>query len=642
VIFVLAATAPSALADGSPPGYNWEAGCAQVDLTIADCWQPEADGLYHQYNPATGASTGRTATGPSQFVNPDGSPDPAYGEVFQSNGDLNTAAASVLENPTFLADEPAAAAAAGTGADVSGLVALLQGTGAIAVDALPWAAGAIGAAVICDAVFSGCFGLFGSSSSDSPKPGWSWTQALGATTVTFGGYATTTQSGTTYQGQPAATVYIGPGEWYSNPQATSEDWTQGCGSSPGGVNTESGLGDVSVAHGPTLFNCGAVGRTGIFAGGSTTVLLRPGNYNRQLGSTTGTSTTNAGTHYCPATGSGCTASPVSTQTGVQHNAGYCLLHFAACGMTAGQATKIINDIAYNTPGNASNPGSAGGPTGNPFPVFLPDCDGLALSQCLNELNQIGVQSARINVVQTGIAGADLTKPADAVIETAPAGGSQVDIATVQVTVTQNPDVMPLVIPAPNPNETYQAYTTRLQQLGIQGTISDTAADDTELNPALGPDAVIQVTPAAGTRVLPSASVATVSNPDSANQPGTGGGATGPPTAPALPGISLPQAPTPCNVFPFGIPCWIANQLQPLNGGATAPNFQIGVPSLICSGCAPLSIDLNAPFGVPLSSIMAVIRPLLLFLSFLGLVYWLGGFALGGSTSGGGTAEATEE
>jgi hypothetical protein len=195
-------------------------------------------------------------------------------------------------------------------------------------------------------------------------------------------------------------------------------------------------------------------------------------------------------------------------------------------------------------------------------------------------------------------------------------------------VTQ-PGVATITIPAPNSDETYSHYVGRLQAAGFLGTIKDVVLTADEADPATAPDDVVSTVPVAGTAVAPSTAIDVQTNPDTGAPSSSPSGVT----PPAAPGISVPSAGTPCTVFPFGIPCWIATQLGSLSSGAAAPDFTIGCPSFF--GSCGLHVDLSTIFGFDMNGFMEIFSQVLIALSFAGLIYWLGGMALGGSTSGGG-------
>jgi hypothetical protein len=199
----------------------------------------------------------------------------------------------------------------------------------------------------------------------------------------------------------------------------------------------------------------------------------------------------------------------------------------------------------------------------------------------------------------------------------------------------------IIIPQPTPNEVYTDYETQLQRVGIKTTPKVVTLDTTNEDPTQGPNAVVQVSPAPGTAVQPSTEVTIEANPDTAPAGTVAGGAPG---APTIPGITVPSVATPCSVFPFGIPCWLGNQLSAfVSTSPQAPVFDIPLPNVVCStdpNCR-LHIDLGNVFGFDTSTVMGLVRPVLLAISLIGLVVWLGGMAMGGSTGGGGGAEADE-
>jgi hypothetical protein len=197
-----------------------------------------------------------------------------------------------------------------------------------------------------------------------------------------------------------------------------------------------------------------------------------------------------------------------------------------------------------------------------------------------------------------------------------------------------PSTGTITLPAITPNETYNAWADAARNAGLLGSITKNTLSDTLADPTVAPNDVVRTSPQAGTQVDPQTAVTVYVNPDTVGSIGAA------PGAPTLPGLVLPQAPTPCNVFPFGVPCWLKNQLgQFTSTTPQAPAFSIGTPSLLGGG--NLNVNLDHPFGADLSGIMSVLRIVLLVVSFLGLMLWAAGFALGGSTGGGGGAEAEE-
>jgi hypothetical protein len=187
----------------------------------------------------------------------------------------------------------------------------------------------------------------------------------------------------------------------------------------------------------------------------------------------------------------------------------------------------------------------------------------------------------------------------------------------------------LVIPAPYPNELATDYQSTLEGDGFTNVSIDVLTDD-QADPSQGPSAVVSVTPHAGTYAQPATDIAIDANPADAPAPASSGNPFDPP---GVPGLKLPAVSTPCNVFPFGAPCWLATQLGQFNAAPVAPSFTVGTPF---SG-SNIVVDLGSIFGVDFSTVMGVVRPVLLVLSFIGLMVWLAGLAMGGSTGGGGDA-----
>ena len=233
-----------------------------------------------------------------------------------------------------------------------------------------------------------------------------------------------------------------------------------------------------------------------------------------------------------------------------------------------------------------------------------------------------------------------------IVEAQPSAGQKVDLSTV-VEVDVNPSPLPFALPAPNTDESYSSYVARLQALGYVGKLTEQTSDSSD--DSAGSYYVTSTSPAAGTLVSPGTAVTINTDPTSGTSPASGtdpgdgtdpssgtGGATAP-TTPTLPGITIPSAPTPCNVFPFGLPCWISNQLGGFSAPAVAPSVKIAIPQIFGGGST--DIDLGATiFGVQLDSLMQYVRPVLLISAAIGLMVWLAGMAMGGSTGGGSGGE----
>lgn len=127
----------------------------------------------------------------------------------------------------------------------------------------------------------------------------------------------------------------------------------------------------------------------------------------------------------------------------------------------------------------------------PPPTYtVPNCIGLSVSACGSAITAAGSSSSTLSNTVVSPWTADLTKPAGAIITQNPAGGAVVNTSST-ITTTSNPTTMPFQLPAPNPNETYTDYVTRLQGLGYVGTATSTTLTTAE--GGYGPSSPVRIT-----------------------------------------------------------------------------------------------------------------------------------------------------
>jgi hypothetical protein len=249
-----------------------------------------------------------------------------------------------------------------------------------------------------------------------------------------------------------------------------------------------------------------------------------------------------------------------------------------------------NDYPTLTPWlDAHLGGPSDDPTGQVTTKTVPNCEGMTYDECIAAL-QAGGFVGTITHVTLPADGADLTKPAGATVSTEPAPGTKTSPSTT-IVVTTNPPVLPVVVPAPDPGETADAYIARLQGLGLLGravVLPDDAPD-----PSVGPGEIVasRVSPRPGTRAAPGTTVTVTVNPDTAPDP------TPPdPPGPNPPGINLSplRAASPCSVFPMGVPCWVVDAAQQLSASARAPVFHWTLPGRGSQGTkdATVTVDLS--------------------------------------------------
>lgn len=203
---------------------------------------------------------------------------------------------------------------------------------------------------------------------------------------------------------------------------------------------------------------------------------------------------------------------------------------------------------------------------------VPNCTGDAYADCVAALQAAGLTVGAHVVLDFN--GADVTKPADAVVQTKPAGGASVDVSTpIEVDTNPDPADMPVVLPAPLPGETAADYNARLQTLGLSPYLAVRTA--TNLDPTKGPNTVIGVSPVPGTRLHPQTAVTIDANPGDAPDPVAVGGPVMPPDIPGVDFTPL-NAATPCTTFPFGVPCWMGDALQSWSTSAQPWQFDFPI------------------------------------------------------------------
>jgi PASTA domain len=305
---------------------------------------------------------------------------------------------------------------------------------------------------------------------------------------------------------------------------------------------------------------------------------------------------------------------------------------------------VLNQQAPEPSFTAATPvDDANSPVQGAAPV--PNCRGLTQAACVSAYQTAGFTGSVIPAVLAP-ADADLTLPADRIVSQSLVAGASVALAT-SLSIAVNPSAanMPVLVPAPQSHETYAHYIARLQDAGLLGQVNYLPDSSPDL--AYGPDEVVRTNPRPGTRAVPGTQVSVITNPHSAPDAGTapapgGGGsgvndtpdpnrpAPGPDgrCGPAVPGLNLgPLFSIPLgSAFPFGVFGWLAGTLGGWGGGGIAPKFTVPMPGSIHD----LVIDLAV--GEP---VMGYVRPTILVISVLGLMWLLASSAAGLSRLGGG-------
>jgi hypothetical protein len=132
---------------------------------------------------------------------------------------------------------------------------------------------------------------------------------------------------------------------------------------------------------------------------------------------------------------------------------------------------------------------------NPSETFtMPSCIGLTVAQCESLIEDAATAANRpapeITIGVADLGEFDPLRPPRVVIITVPAEDAEVESGTPigPITITINPDPMPIQIPEPLPFETYLEYILRLQLLGLVGSATEANWEDGD--PELGPDMVL--------------------------------------------------------------------------------------------------------------------------------------------------------
>jgi hypothetical protein len=242
---------------------------------------------------------------------------------------------------------------------------------------------------------------------------------------------------------------------------------------------------------------------------------------------------------------------------------------------------------------------------------MPNCVGLSQSACTAALVGLGF-TGTTTYTPLDLAGADVTKPAGAVVTQASAFGSTVP-KTGTLTFTANPTTMPVLLPQPLLNETYDEYMTRLATLGYVGVATVTDLSDLAAEPQLGPRAPVRIRvqtttglkelsplawPATPPRIAPDAPLDVVRNPATAPLQTTPM-PTPTDTPPPAGGLDLSPLTSldPGCKFPYGLFCYAKEVTEWFRVTPEAPEFTFHFPTI-----GGVAIPGGGVYDVDLSSV----------------------------------------
>lgn len=496
--------------------------------------------------------------------------------------DLTTAAKSILTKPTFLTTNVGEAAAYGGVAEASGAAAVFQASTilpALGGSVVAFGAGAAIGTQICGVLgISGCWDFFAGDEEPASGGEGTWT------------YYSTDQE-TTLVTLPAF-------QWRFHTGASPYTYWNGY----GGVTTCGG--NVPAV----VFTWNGTGNGGGCSGGTITKgeLTRGSMQNRTL---TYNASDDATGNYEPG------GKPYAADTNWSEKLATQLKnHEGDASARVGQ--KIGSEIE-----------SSG--VGNPYAVYVtvPSCSGEAWIECKADLEELELVPERDTLTWED---AHLDLAPDEVFELQPEPETELEVGT-KVTVTTNPDEdgMPVVVLAPEPNESYDEY---IKRLATQLNPERVNVGEGSIDPHKDPGSVLRTSPGSGTRLDPETEhgLEVQTNPD------TSPDAVDPAawSAPAIPAIDLSPlsgVDLGCNDFPFGVFCWIGAGLTSWGSEGECPSFGVPFKSEIREAEATQEFDTCG-----FEPAMEIVRPMIVILSFFGIAWLLSSSAMG---LGGGSADA---
>lgn len=191
-----------------------------------------------------------------------------------------------------------------------------------------------------------------------------------------------------------------------------------------------------------------------------------------------------------------------------------------------------------------------------------------------------------------------------------------------------PDPSRPVVPQPKPGgELFPDYAKDVERAGFSVTPESYTLPEGDIDTEVGPGDVAEpdISPEPGTSADPGTKIRVGVNPADAPPPG-GHKPIGGPTEP---GINLPHLTLLCTVFPFGVPCWLKEQLQAFSASSAAPVWTIGPIEWDGHKIPKAEIHLSN-----IESIMELVRPFMIIFGGIGIVFFFYKVFTGNSIGGG--------
>lgn len=184
------------------------------------------------------------------------------------------------------------------------------------------------------------------------------------------------------------------------------------------------------------------------------------------------------------------------------------------------------------------------------------------------------------------------------------------------------------LPAPKHDELQTEYEDDLKTAGFVNIEIETLGENF-VDRSVGPDAVSSVEPNPNHKYDPETKVKIAVNPSTAPQPENSGIPSVKIGAITEPELKPPHLTVLCKNFPFGVPCWIVQEIEAWSATGKAPTLSMSSFTIKGKKIDGASVNLES-----LEPVMEKVRPFMVIFGTIGLILLFYKFATGGGPSGG--------
>jgi hypothetical protein len=297
---------------------------------------------------------------------------------------------------------------------------------------------------------------------------------------------------------------------------------------------------------------------------------------------------------------------------------------------------------------------------------IPDCTGKVSWECISAMEEAGYED--LTVTERSLETVDFANGSEGVNAQTPAPAEAPVTTPVEIDV--NPEYVE--IPQPTPTETVLGYEHELDELGftkVETEVNTKEAYEAEDEARKKRRRVVVVIPSPGKITEPfdspepdtgpgdapgsATDVKIETNPETEGSkevetktevpPVEGGTGTRPHVSRLTvggvtePELHLPHIAVVCTKFPFGVPCWLVNELEAWAGTGSAPT--LGFDSFTIHGYTIPGGKVNL---AKLEPIMVAVRPFMILFGSIGIVLLFYKLATGTSVGGGSGSEQSSE